>query len=391
MKQGYLLQEIESVLASLYQDVEQNKQAEDITDKLNQLGELSVTYKIQLSDRVFRISKEKQVCLVIENYHNALVLLMDDTLSRHTSLSGEIHDRIQGILEDLLYFIEKRFSAFLNPDLELPPHYIRFAQRSWKDRLERLKDRFHDTNGKEVFRFVSGNMLRFIYADRHRHLSLRALSYRKEIISEMEVLSDSPKMVDPAQGLHELLVYMNYNSKGYLEVYTQQVAAKANAHANRLDREHFLQRQADTIRRLYCNTAIGLHRDKEPLKSMILSWFTRELSLFSTGVADTVVSFGRPHEQGTSFQSTQEPPLKIHCTFSSGQLALLLRALDQAGLVKAPSLSGLYKAVVPFVSTVRKPELSVDSVRSKSYLFDEKAREDTIGLLEKMIEKIRKM
>lgn len=390
MKQGYLLHEIESVLAVLYQELEQNKEGEGIADKFRQLGELSSAFKVKLSDRVFRISKEKQVCLVIENYHNALVLLMDDTLSRDIFLNRTQRDTVQGVLEGLLYFIEKRFSAFLNPDLELPPHYVRFAQQSWKDRLKQLEERFGNTNGEAVFHFVSSNLLRFIYAERHRHLSLRALLYRKEIISEMEILSNSPKMVDPAQGLHELLMYMNYNSKGYLEAYTHGIAALANGFRNPEEREQFLQHQSRAVKRLYCNTAIGLHWDKESLKGMISGWFAHELSLFSRGLAHVVTPFGTPHQDDVPFQNPQEK-LKIHCTFSSGQLAVLLRALDQAGLVKAPSLSALYKAVVPFLSTPRKPELSVESVRSKSYLFDEKVRADTIGLLEKLIEKIRKM
>ena len=390
MGHGYLLHEIENELLVLHDTIEHAVGGTTLADRLEKLIKLSEAFKVNLSDTVFRIKKERQVYLVIEKYHNALVLLMDEALERAKSVDQEFQDHLYTMFDDLLYFIEKRFSAYLNLDLELPPYYVTLSQKTWAERLERLNSYFLGTEGETIFNFISNNLLRFINARRHKHLSLRALLYRKEIISELELLAASPKMIDAARGLHELLIYMNYNSRGYLEVFTMEIAALANGYKDAAEREHFLQKQDHMLRRLYCNTAIGLHLEKEPIKGMIKAWIKDQLSLFSQNLADRVVPYGNVP---AGFIPAKNAPAidKIYCTFSSGQLAILLRALEQAGLVKVPSLSGLYKAIVPYLSTLRKPELSVDSVRSKSYLFDEKTREDAIQLLEKMIDKIRKM
>ena len=390
MGHGYLLHEIEKVLAAFYENAEQDDSGSTSADKIEQVLKLSEVFKVNLSDTVFRIRKERQVYLVIEKYHNALVLLMDEALERAQFVNRPLQDQIYSILDDLLYFLEKRFSAYLNLDLELPPHYVTLSKRTWPERLERLSSYFSGTEGENLFNFVGSNLLRFINARRHKHLSHRALLYRKEIISEIELLAASPKMIDAARGLHELLMYMNYNSKGYLEVYTMEIAALANAYQDTSEREYFLQKKLQALKRLYCNTAIGLHTDKEPIKGMVRAWFKDQLSLFSQNLTDRVEPYGKvSHSYLPAKTATVND--KIYCTFSSAVLAILLRALEQAGLIKVPSLSRLYKVIVPFLSTARKPELSVDSVRSKSYLFDDKTREDAIHLLEKMIDKIRKM
>jgi len=390
MGHGYLLREIENELMAFHDTIGHTADNRASTGTLEKVIQLSEAFKVNLSDTVFRIKKERQVYLVIEKYHNALVLLMDETLERAKLADRVFQDQLHTIFDDLLYFIEKRFSAYLNLDLELPPHYVTLSQKTWAERLDRLNSYFSGTDGVNVYNFISDNLLRFINARRHKHLSLRALLYRKEIISELELLAASPKMIDAARGLHELLIYMNYNSRGYLELFTTEIAAFANGYKDAAEREHFLLKKVQMLKRLYSNTAIGLHPAKEPIKGMIRAWFNDQLSLFSQNLADVVAPFGTmPH--GFIPSKSARAIDKVYCTFSSGILAILLRAAEQAGLVKVPSLSGLYKAIVPYLSTSRKPELSVDSVRSKSYLFDEKTRDDAIQLLEKMIDKIRKM
>ncbi|ALM50157.1 hypothetical protein AMR72_15395 [Flavobacterium psychrophilum] len=390
MAQGYLLYDIERLVARLgSNDIAISSAVSNFENIIGQIQQESDTFKVSLSNAVFRLRKEKQVCLLIEKYHRATVLLIDEFLERQEELSQPvIMLRIHQILNDMLLFIEKRFSAYLNPESELPSHYVSLSQKEWKSRLKEMESSYREAGAEGLFEFVSENIMRFIHAKRHRHLPLRTLLYRKELITEMEGLSQSVKMGQMPKALHELLIYMNYNSLGYLEYYTRELTGITGTLRTSEEQAAFLKKRYKKFKHLYCNTYIALHLGKDNIKGLISGWFESQLSLLSQGKLSTAVPYGKAYKG-----LAPPPPLKVMpkiiCTFSATQLAILLRVADQAQLIKAPSLSAVFKAVVPHLSTLHTGDLSPDSIRSKSYLFDEKDRESTIDLLQQLIKKIK--
>lgn len=389
MAQGYLLYEIERLVARLgSNDTGMSSTVSNLEHIIGEIQQESENFKVSLSNAVFRLRKEKQVCLLIEKYHRAMVLLIDEFLEQEEALSREeIFLRIHKVLNDMLLFIEKRFSAYLNPESELPAHYVSLSQKQWKSRLKEMESSYREAGAEKLYEFVRENIMRFIHAKRHRHLPLRALLYRKELITEMEGLSKSVKMGQMPKALHELLLYMNYNSLGYLEYYTRELTGFAGTLETTGEQAAFLKKKYRKFKRLYCNTHIALHHGKENIKGMISGWFESQLSLISEGKISTALPYGKAYK-GLAPPNLKVLP-KIVCTFSATQLAILLRAADQAQLIRAPSLSAVFKAVVPHLSSLRTSDLSPDSIRSKSYLFDEKDRESTIDLLQQLIKKIR--
>ncbi|WP_202703565.1 hypothetical protein [Flavobacterium sp. UGB4466] len=80
---------------------------------------------------------------------------------------------------------------------------------------------------------------------------------------------------------------------------------------------------------------------------------------------------------------------KVLCKLSTDQMALILRAGDESRILKAKSMSMVFKTIVPFLSTPFKKDLSYQSVRSKSYNAEDKDKEIAIESLKKIIEKIK--
>jgi hypothetical protein len=70
-------------------------------------------------------------------------------------------------------------------------------------------------------------------------------------------------------------------------------------------------------------------------------------------------------------------------------MGLILRATDESRILKARSMSHIFKTIVPHLSTPFKKDLSYQSVRSKSYNAEERDKEIAIQTLEKIIKKIR--
>lgn len=81
--------------------------------------------------------------------------------------------------------------------------------------------------------------------------------------------------------------------------------------------------------------------------------------------------------------------MKIYCNLSGDQLALMLRAADEAQVLKARSMNAVFKAIIPHLATAQRNELSADAIRSKAYNPEEPDREACINALQNMIRKIK--
>jgi hypothetical protein len=80
---------------------------------------------------------------------------------------------------------------------------------------------------------------------------------------------------------------------------------------------------------------------------------------------------------------------KVLCKLSTDQTALLLRASDELKILIAKSMNHVFKTIVPFLSTPNKADLSYDSMRSKSYVAEERDKKIVIETLERMIKQIK--
>jgi hypothetical protein len=93
------------------------------------------------------------------------------------------------------------------------------------------------------------------------------------------------------------------------------------------------------------------------------------------------------HLQGATVISQQKPePFKVMVLLSVDQIGLILRALDSVRILKAKSLNAVFESITPFLSTPRKPEISWESMRSKSYTFEEKDKQTVIKILQTVID-----
>lgn len=73
-----------------------------------------------LKNQVFGISKESQIELLIKKYHSALIILLDEACANKEQIPKQktqlrrLYDNIITCLDELLSFIEVRFSSYLS-------------------------------------------------------------------------------------------------------------------------------------------------------------------------------------------------------------------------------------------------------------------------------------
>jgi hypothetical protein len=93
-----------------------------------------------------------------------------------------------------------------------------------------------------------------------------------------------------------------------------------------------------------------------------------------------------------SYLTDSTPPklnFKIRCALSVDQIGLILKSADDTQLIEAKSLNYVFKAIVPYLSTEHKTDISYDSMRVSTYHPEAPDKEKAIAVLEKMIARIR--
>lgn len=76
-----------------------------------------------------------------------------------------------------------------------------------------------------------------------------------------------------------------------------------------------------------------------------------------------------------------EADFKIRTNLSVDQLALILRAAYDQGVIITKSLNNLFRTLAPFISSSERQQLSYSSMRSKSYNAEIKDKASTIAVL----------
>lgn len=81
--------------------------------------------------------------------------------------------------------------------------------------------------------------------------------------------------------------------------------------------------------------------------------------------------------------------LKVRTNLSVDQLALILRAAYDQGVIITKSLNNLFRTLSPFFTSSERQQLSYRSMRSKSYSAEIKDKESTVAVLGQMVEAIK--
>lgn len=235
---------------------------------------------------------------------------------------------------------------------------------------------------KRVWNFVDLHNLDF-------PLNKRALEYKRILIKTLEGWDwqDNQSLYSP---MERFIVYMNFNSKNAINMIFKRINNIINGYESRDDRRFALMDYQRVFKQLHRKPEIILNPGYHLLDSFINNWFDLEIAYLKQSHDNFRPKLDSPND--TFAQSTIMRPrqyAKLRCKLSVDQLALILRTVDEAGLVEARSLNQIYREIVPFLSTQYRVELSPGSMRVKSYHPEERDKAIVIEKLEMMIEKVK--
>lgn len=353
----------------------------------------AVHIQSELKNQVFSLHKESQIRLLVQKYHSALIFLLDTIISYQQDAAFSKSDysnlakALVSCLDELLFFIETRFANFLSLEERVPLTYLEVSRKELKIKLDRLQKKLIADVADPAFTgIVLESLYKFIHHKKGDTVSFRELLYRKELLQKLESIRDTKSQTSIYNALNELLVYMNFNSRGYINYFTKVIADKINllqTKAERIDSLHFHYKE---FRQMQYHQRMILYPQHQSLKAILSEWFEQEIAYIEKTIhlSDHPVKELKKSNVG-QFKIAD----KILVKLSTDQIALILRAADESRLLEARSMSEVFKKIVPFLSTPNKEELSYDSVRSKSYVAEDRDKQTAVAALEKVIAKIK--
>jgi hypothetical protein len=351
----------------------------------------AVHIQSELKNQVFSLHKESQIRLLVQKYHSALVILLD-TLDHYLKAPGynrEEYGNITGTLisclDELLFFIETRYVNYLTLEERVPPTYLNVSRNEIKLKLNRIQKQLTADVADPIFTtIVLDNLYRFVHSKKTETITLRELLYRKELVQRLEQLGSEDNRTTLYNSLHELLIYMNFNSRDYINYFTRSVAEKINVLQTKSERVDSLHFHYKEFSQMQSHQSFFLYPEHENLKVIFDNWFHQEMLYMekTMHLPENV----REIKKNNKHQRMVED--KITVNLSADQLAIILRAFDESQLLSARSMSQVFKQIIPFISTPMKKQLSFDAVRSKSYHAEERDKLIVKAVLEKLVKKI---
>ncbi|GAA0537085.1 hypothetical protein GCM10009415_18620 [Chitinophaga japonensis] len=226
--------------------------------------------------------------------------------------------------------------------------------------------------------FLEGFLARI---DARNSITLHELEYTLAIVEDIERMNTKMSSNDCEQ-LHELLIYWNLNTQATVDYFLagkDQFLAGCETVEQKLE---FYRYELMKLKQIPEKPGFVYDRKYPSLKSYFTKYILQEIQYLEK----KEVEFAPIKTAKKGYEPLKQ---KVHVAVSADQIALLLRAADDVRLLLSKSMRAIFHAVVPYLSTPSKHDLSPDNTRSKAYAAEVNDKKIVIDFLQAMIERIQ--
>lgn len=339
-----------------------------------------------LRGQVFAITSQAEIELFIRQYHSALIILLDrahancDVAGTGNLIVRQACKSMINCLDELLGFIETHYAQFLGLDERVPVTYLPVLRAEIKQRLDELRAKLHRrVADKTISELVFKTLYEFTDGSSGRKVTFREMLYKKELVKGLEELLTRPEH-NLNKALNSVLIYRNFNKKAYLEYYTKKIAEKVNRCGSLTQKMEELLLAYKEFNQMHRKTGVKLNPHYADVKEVIGNWFVEEINFLEKKYQFQI----SPLEQLPGVNNDKAAS-KIKLALNADQIAILLRAAVDVGMLYIRSVHFVFKTVVPFLASAKEDNLSWDSLRKRSYQAENKDKVVVIAILEKAI------
>jgi hypothetical protein len=343
--------------------------------------------QVLIKNEIFAMFRKRQIRLLVRKYHSNLIFLLDTVIENQnfkelkTNRLSQLIEQLIEVLDEMLCFIENRFTYYLSMDERVPITYLIVSRKELKVKLAKLKAlSAKNEKDKEKIQIVIDAFTESIESKTQNKVTFRQIRYERDLLKALINQDYNSKHETIFGTADQILIAMNFNCRKYISLIKEQILKNIENEEQSALRLELLLLYYKDFNHLTSNEKITFDPSMENIKPVLDNWFKNEIAYWE-----------KKKELGTSVRPAKSKSIeeKVECDLSADQLGLILRAADESRLIKARSMNLVFQSIIPYLSTAFKKDLSYQSVRSKSYNAEEKDKETAIAGLEKMIKKIR--
>ncbi|MCV2484335.1 hypothetical protein OD917_05340 [Flavobacterium sp. SH_e] len=343
--------------------------------------------QVRIKNEIFALRRKRQIRLLVRKYHSTLIFLLDrmsdsqKSIIFQSALISKCGEAVIGCLDGLLSFLEQRYSGYLSLDEKVPITYLLVSRKELQLKLNSLQKRKSNSEEmQEALKVVAQELGEALSLQSRSRVTFRQVLYERTLLNglaETECLEEGL-----FSALDRKLIGLNFNSPAYISLLERRIVSKMEAKENFSEKAILLSLYFKEFSQIYCSDKLFFNAGLQPVKTVLENWFKHELGYLEKQAELAIVL-------NAELSSEERHKYKLECDLSADQIAIILRAADEARIVKSRSMSLVFQRIVPHLSTAFKKDLSYQSVRSKSYNAEENDKNIAILTLEKMIRKIR--
>lgn len=380
MGEGYVLEWLDTLISVTLNPEKTDVtllQFEDIAMHRNSIDDEKNKVMTSIKNLVFKTDNESKIKTTVKLYYSSLIVLLDQAMKNQIQNSvypqlKEISKEVIDCTNEILFLIEDRFGNYLDNRKRLPIVYLNPVREELLTRINLIEQQLNNYPAFKPAADITIQVLKnFLNCPPDEHsFTFQEIEYVKELCLEMEHL-EYPEKYNFFTTFDELLIYLNFNSRQYLDNLTQRLTSEISNCEKKEDKIEQLLFFFKSFKQLPKKTDVIFNPKQPDLKKSVTNWFRHEISYLEKKRYISV----KATNLSTQNVFSEKPKQKVTCALSTDQTGLIIRAADELRILIAKSMSEVFKTIVPHLSTPYKKDLSYDGMRSKSYVAEERDKQ----------------
>ena len=301
---------------------------EQFNNIINRIPEENLRLQKLIKTHVFSTTKEAEIALLIKQYHSSLIALLDQTLENQKEdtsrklILKKVFKVLLSNIDELLSFIETRFSTNLILDERVPEMYLSVTKKELKKKLDKLKSNASlKLKTHPAFEIILKRLYHFINSTQlHYEVTFRDIFYKKTLVQGLGGLEYNKEEVEAYSALDEFLIYLNFNSKAYMNLFTDHIAKQINRHDSTIEKMDTLLYYYKAFNQLHRKPEMILNPKFHDLETVLGNWFTQEILYLEKKLHLSVVPLQSKKKNPVEKQSIAKDKQKVLCMLSTDQM-----------------------------------------------------------------------
>lgn len=348
-------------------------------------SEVKAELKSYLLNSSQAVKTERELEILVQECQAEIITLLDqlNALIEIFKISSQLQilEVLRNDLRDTLTYIENRYSKYFNLNERVPTCYLKLIQSDLQKATRRIKRYLNNAVGKaELFDILEAPVKSLV----RRRATFKELIYLKNLYSTSEDLISRGMQQYAEQDIYDFLVYMNFNSYGFITYYINMISVEVNALHDSLARVERLSYHLKRINQMHVKPGVALREKVVSVKEQVSNWISEELYFIEKKQRLLTIT---PTFRDEAVIVDEE---KLHLSVSVEVLTLLARAAKDSKLILNQQMTSMFKSISRFCRTVHTENPSAHSMLKKSYVAERGSKDTAINLMHEMIKHLHR-